>query len=83
MDAHSFVKSWESSLARTSPAELRDQITTLKAALRDAILNTSRTVRRTVEVDPAGNTCEVDWSPRVKTWATLCDLNIQSMQPPE
>lgn len=55
---------------------LRQENERLKDALRKAILNTNRVVRRCVEVDPAGNTYEVDWLQYTKEWADLCGLDL-------
>lgn len=57
------------------------QIKILKQALCEAILDTGRVSRRTVEVDPAGNVYEIDWLPKVKAWANLCDLNLEDYNP--
>lgn len=56
-------------------------IAALKAALREAILSTSRTVQYNYEFDPAGSAWDVDWSPRVKSWAALCDLDLTKHDP--
>ena len=53
----------------------------LKAALRKAILSISRAKSRCVEVDPAGNSYEVDWLDEVKGWAKLCNLNLKKYDP--
>jgi len=57
-------------------------IAALKSALRQAILDTSRVVRRCIEVDSSGNSYELDWSDRVKEWAKLCDLDLEQCEPP-
>ena len=48
----------------SEPMVIEFQIKRLKQALREAILDTNRVGRRTVEVDPAGNVYEVDWLPK-------------------
>ena len=57
------------------------QIEKLKQALREAILDTGRISRRTIEVDSAGNIYEIDWLPRVKAWADLCGLDLEDIDP--
>lgn len=51
----------------------------LEVALRDAIRKTTRVRRRTIEVDPAGNVYDVDWTDQVREWANLCGLDLGSM----
>ena len=53
----------------------------LEVALRDAIRDVHRVTRRTVEVDPAGNTNEIDWTDQVRRWADLCYLDLTGMSP--
>lgn len=66
---------------RETIADLNNDIAILQAALRGAILDRARTVRRTIEVDPAGNTYTIDWLPRVRAWAKLCDLDLDQFIP--
>lgn len=59
----------------------RLQISVLKAALRTAILETHRVNIRCVNYDPAGSTYEADFSPEVRRWAVLCDLDLEQYTP--
>lgn len=52
-----------------------------KAALRKAILSTSRSKAECTDYDPAGSTYEVDWLPEVKEWAKLADLDLEKYDP--
>lgn len=60
---------------------LEDELSLLKEALRETILNRSRVTRRTVEVDPAGNTYDYDWMPWVRRAAALCELDLDRYDP--
>lgn len=60
---------------------LTERVTRLEVALRDAIRNTARVRRRTIEVDPAGNTYDADWTDQVREWAQLCGLDLDAMDP--
>ncbi|MBU0977089.1 MAG: hypothetical protein KKD18_01605 [Nanoarchaeota archaeon] len=53
----------------------------LKAALRDAIINTNRIIKTRKTYDPAGSTYDIDWLDRVKEWAKLCDLDLDKYDP--
>jgi hypothetical protein len=54
----------------------------LKAALKSAILDRSRVTSKCVDFDPgAGSTYEIDWMPKVKEWAALCDLDLDKHDP--
>lgn len=54
----------------------QDQITALKAALREAILSTNRVQpRRNIFGDTA------EWTDDVKRWASLCDLDLSTIDP--
>jgi len=54
--------------------QMNNQLTDLKKALRAAILNTNRTIKRFNDYDL---TYEVDWTDEVKEWAKLCDLDLE------
>jgi hypothetical protein len=56
-------------------------IAELKEALRAAILTVNRVTRKTIDVDPAGNTYGIDWSDDVRHWASLCDLDLTNCDP--
>lgn len=58
------------------------EVEALKRALREAILDTSRTVRLNYDYDPAGSSWTVDWNDRTKAWAKLCDLDLDEHLPP-
>lgn len=58
-------------------SNLRRENEQLKDYLRAAILTRGRTIRRTIEVDSAGNTYEVDWLQSVKVWAKACGLDLE------
>jgi len=53
----------------------------LKEALRNAILDTSRVGKTVVDYDEVGSTLEVDWLEKVKEWARLCDLDLETQDP--
>jgi len=53
----------------------------LKEALRNAILDTSRVGKTVVDYDEVGSTFEVDWLEKVKEWARLCDLDLETQDP--
>ena len=74
------MKSWLESTPNDIE-RMESQISELKKALREAILGTSRIKKTTVDVDPAGNTYEIDWSDRVRGWARLCDLDLEKYDP--
>lgn len=60
---------------------LAERATRLEVALRDAIRNTTRVRRRTIEVDAAGNTYDFDWTAQTREWAQLCGLDLDAMDP--
>lgn len=57
------------------------ELPALKAALQDAITNTTRAQCRCVEMDGAGNSYVWDWTSTVRIWAALCDLDLEDLNP--
>lgn len=60
-------------------ADLEREVCILKEALRAAILDRSRVIRRVVKYDPAGNITDIDWLLRVREWARLCGLDLDTI----
>lgn len=59
----------------------QSQVDSLKAALRKAIVNRTRAKKKLVEFDPAGSTYDIDWTNETKEWASLCDLDLDQIDP--
>jgi len=73
------MNAWAGISQRTK--EFQQENADLKEALREAIFSRSIVRRRCVEVDPAGNTYELDWSDEAKRWAALCGVDLEKMDP--
>ena len=67
--------------SNASQQELFSYIELLKAELGKAMFCRALTRTRCVEVDPSGNTYEIDWTESARKWAILAGIDLSEHDP--